>query len=53
VRGRWVLVAAPQLPAQLCLSLVGLSTRFRALIPPVVREFHPDLPDIVEPTPPR
>jgi hypothetical protein len=49
VRGRWVLVAAPQLPAKLCLSLVGLSTRFRELIPPVVREFHPDLPDILEP----
>ncbi|MET1040918.1 MAG: DUF3137 domain-containing protein [Acidimicrobiales bacterium] len=51
VRGRWVLVAAPQLPAELCLSLVGLSTHFRELIPPVVREFHPDLPNIVEPRP--
>jgi hypothetical protein len=50
VRGRWVLVAAPQLPAKLCLSLVGLSTRLRQIVPPVVREFHPDLPDIVEPT---
>ena len=49
VRGRWVLVAAPLLPAKLCLSLVGLSTRFRELVPPVVREFHPDLPDIMEP----
>jgi hypothetical protein len=49
VRGRWVLVAAPQLPAKLALSLVGLSTRFRELVPPVVREFHPDLADIVEP----
>lgn len=48
VRGRWVLVAAPQLPAKLCLTLVGLSTRFRQLVPPVVREFHPDLPDVVE-----
>ncbi len=51
VRGRWVLVAAPQLPAKLALSLVGLSTRFRELVPSVVRELHPDLPDIVEPTP--
>lgn len=49
VRGRWVLVAAARLPAKLCLSLVGLSTRFRELVPPVVREFHPDLTDIVEP----
>ena len=48
VLGRWVLVAGPLLPAKLCLSLVGLSTRFRQLIPAVVREFHPDLPDIVE-----
>jgi hypothetical protein len=51
VRGRWVLVAAPQLPAKLALSLVGLSTRFRELVPAVVREFHPDLPDVVEPGP--
>ena len=49
VRGRWVLVAAPQLPAKLALSLVGLSTRFRELVPEVVSEFHPDLPAIVEP----
>ena len=49
VRGRWVLVAAPQLPAKLALSLVGLATRFRELVPAVVREFHPDLPDVVEP----
>ncbi len=48
VRGRWVLVAAPQLPAKLFLSLVGLSTRLRGLVPAVVREFHPDLPDVVE-----
>jgi hypothetical protein len=46
-----VLVAAPQLPAKLALSLVGLSTRFRELVPAAVREFHPDLPDIVEPRP--
>lgn len=51
VRGRWVLVGGSQLPAKLCLGLVGLSTRFRQLIPPVVREFHPDLPDVVEPEP--
>jgi hypothetical protein len=49
VRGRWVLVAAPQLPAKLVLSLVGLATRFRELVPAVVREFHPDLSDVVEP----
>jgi hypothetical protein len=48
VRGRWVLVAGSQLPAKLFLSLVGLSTRFRQLVPDVVREFHPDLPDVVE-----
>jgi hypothetical protein len=48
VRGRWVLVAAPQLPAKLFLSLVALSTRLRQLVPPVVREFHPDLSDVVE-----
>jgi Protein of unknown function (DUF3137) len=48
VKGRWVLIAGPQLPAKLCLSLVGLSTRFRQLVPDVVREFHPDLPDVVE-----
>lgn len=48
VRGRWVLVAAPLLPARHCLSLVALSTRLRELVPPVVREYHPDLPDIVE-----
>ena len=51
VLGKWVLVAAPQLPAKLALSLVGLSARFRELVPAVVREFHPDLPDIVEPGP--
>ena len=33
VRGRWVLVAAPQLPAELCLSLVGLSTPLPAADP--------------------
>jgi len=48
LRGRWVLVAGPQLPAKLFLSLVGLSTRLRQLVPDVVREFHPDLPDVVE-----
>ncbi len=48
VKGRWILIAGPQLPAKLCLSLVGLSTRFRQLVPEVVRQFHPDLPDIVE-----
>ena len=26
-------------------------TRFRELVPAVVREFHPDLPDVVEPGP--
>jgi hypothetical protein len=46
VRGGWLLVAGPQLPARLCFSLVGLSTRFRQLVPPVVKEFHPDLPPI-------
>ena len=46
VRGRWMLVAGPQLPAKLCFSLVGLSTRFRHLVPDVVREFHPDLPPV-------
>lgn len=49
VRGRWLLVAAPRLPADLCLSLVGLSTRFRSLVPAVVRQFHPHLADVVEP----
>lgn len=48
VKGRWFLIAGPQLPAKLCLSLVNLSTRFRQLVPAVVREFHPDLPDVVE-----
>lgn len=48
VRGRWVLIAAPRLPAKLALSLVPLSTRLRSLIPPVVRQYHPDLPDVVE-----
>jgi hypothetical protein len=48
LRGRWVLVAGPQLPAKLCLSLVGLSTRLRQLVPDVVRQHHPDLPDVVE-----
>ncbi len=48
LRGRWVLVAGPQLPAKLFLSLVGLSTRLRQLIPEVVQQFHPDLPDVVE-----
>jgi hypothetical protein len=48
VLGRWLLVAGPTLPAKLWLSLVGLSSRFRELVPDVVREYHPDLPDIVE-----
>lgn len=43
VRGRWVLVAAPRLPAKLCLSLVNLSTSFRERIAPVVWEYYPQL----------
>lgn len=46
VRGGAFLVAGPQLPAELCFSLVGLATRFRELVPPVVREYHPDLPPV-------
>jgi hypothetical protein len=46
VRGGWMLVAGPLLPAKLCFSLVGLSTRFRQLVPPVIAEYHPDLPPI-------
>jgi len=46
VRGGAFLVAGPQLPAHLCLSLVGLSSRFRELVPPVVLEYHPDLPPV-------
>lgn len=46
VRGGSFLVAGPHLPAELCFSLVGLSTRFRELVPPVVLEHHPDLPPV-------
>jgi hypothetical protein len=46
VRGQWMLIAGPQLPAKLCLSLVGLAGRYRALVPDVIREYHPDIPPI-------
>jgi Protein of unknown function (DUF3137) len=49
VMGRWVLVAAPQLPAKLCLSLVNLSTAFRECIAPVVWEYYPQLVPGTEP----
>jgi Protein of unknown function (DUF3137) len=43
VCGRWVLVAAPRLPAKLTLSLAPLSDAFRERIPPVVFEYYPAL----------
>jgi hypothetical protein len=46
VRGGAFLIAGPRLPAKLCFSLAGLSARFREVVPPVVREYHPDLPPI-------
>lgn len=46
VRGGGILIAGPQLPAKLCFSLVGLAAHFREVIPPVVFEYHPDLPPI-------
>lgn len=43
VNGRWLLVAAPELPAKLCLSLVKLSMAFRGKIPALVWSEAPSM----------
>ncbi len=43
VRGRWAVVAGPQVPPKLCLSLVRLAMSFRQSIPAVVWQHYPPL----------
>jgi hypothetical protein len=49
LRGRWLLLATTELPARLCLSLVGLATAVRQRIPGVVWQHYPPLSAVVEP----
>ena len=44
VRGRWVLLAAEQVPPELVPALLELSERFRATIPPLARDGFTRLP---------